>query len=339
MAAMAGALLLAGCVRQLDLAPKADDKIIGFSAGSRLLRDDATKGGTPKDGTTFSNGDSFFVYGTKVVSEARQQVFSGDEVSFDGTDWSYTPLRFWDSNASRYDFIAFSGPASNEGISFNIPAHIHADLSAMVTYDATGTQCDLMTACYHRSNGSTDPVDFEFKHMLSAVSVTIYNDSPVQDITLNSYRFRYLCTHATAYVEQGLSNPIIPEDWFSPSYNTNLVLGSATGSNLAHGGSHYPASASYDLMIPQELDLLGVYIPRLVLDYSYDPGTGSEHVVTAIRLQDIKVKNSEEEYITRWLPGVRYNYEIHIRVGGGIRVVVSTTDWEDVYAQTPGLAI
>jgi hypothetical protein len=338
MAAVAGALfLMEGCARQLDLAPKTDE-VIGFSAGSRLLRDDATKGGTPKEGTEFGSGDTFFVFGCKVVSDAHQQVFSGDEVSYDGSQWSYEPLRFWDSNASRYDFIAFSGPASNDGISFTIPAHIHADLSAMVTYDATGTQCDLMTACSHRSDGTVDPVELEFKHMLSAVSVTIYNDSPHQDITLNSYRFRYLCTRATAYVEQDLNTPIIPEDWFSPSYNSNLVLGSATGADLAHGGSHYPASASYDLMIPQELDQLGAYIPRLVVDYSFDPGTGEEHVTTPIRLQDIKAKNSEE-YITRWLPGVRYNYEVHIRVGGGIRVVVSTTDWEDVYAQTPGLAI
>ena len=334
-AAALGTLLLAGCLKTDRPAP--EQNAICFQAGSLLLRDDATKSGIPKE--TFTNGDKFFVYGTKVVDQERLPIFNGDAVRYTGTTiWDYSPVRLWDSHASRYDFIAFSGPDSNAGISCTIPNNIHANLSARVTYDATGTQCDLMAACYHRSDGTVTPVDFAFRHMLSAVSVVIYNDSPLQDITLNSYRFRYLCTRATAFVEQDINEPVIPEDWSSPSYNTNLVLGSSTGADLAHSGSCFPASAAYDLMIPQELDRLGAYIPRLVVDYSYDPGPGVENVVTTIRLQDIKVKNSEE-LITRWLPGVKYNYEIHIRVGGGIRVVVSTTDWEDVYAETPGLAI
>ena len=57
-----------------------------------------------------------------------------------------------------------------------------------------------------------------------------------------------------------------------------------------------------------------------------------------INLEEIHVKNSDS-YITSWEPGRKYIYEIHIRLGGGINVTVSVTDWETVPAETPGLTI
>lgn len=330
-------LCLAGCAARLGPVDNSDEAI-RFTAGSLLLRDDDTKGGTLKE--SFSN-DKFFVWGNKTVGGTKLELFNGQEVSTtNGTVWTYSPIKLWDNTATRYDFLAITGPNSNAGITCTPTGN---PLSASVSYNPTESQYDLMAASQYRNNGSTEPVNFLFKHMLSAVSIVIYNDSPSQDITLNSYKFRYLITRGSAIISQNASDVNVSEDWSSPSYNSSLVLGSTNDSpvSLLHGGSQYPASGSpiTDLMIPQELDRSGAYIPRLVLDYSYDPGTGTEDVVTPIRLQDIKVKNSEDEYITRWLPGRKYNYEIHIRVGGGIRITVTTTEWEDVYAETPGLTI
>ena len=45
------------------------------------------------------------------------------------------------------------------------------------------------------------------------------------------------------------------------------------------------------------------------------------------------------DYITEWTQGTRYHYDIHIRIGGGIRITVRATDWEIIYAETPGLTI
>ena len=362
MATAAGcALLLAGCsIRLDDPAPvraQLPDGAIGFSAGSALLLDDAlpTKSGTDLQ-SAFAVNDNFYVYGAKVVSAARYTVFNGQSVGLTslGADvsdpaddvWEYSPVRFWDSNASQYDFVAISGPASSAGITSDPTAPGH--LRANVSFDATSNPCDLMAAGNQRTDGTVGPVHFEFNHILSAVRVTIINDSPSISVTVNSYGFRNISYRATGTVEQsgnGLA-AMGTSNWGTHSYTSNTILGHSTtpGTVLAKGGEFAMAADKWDLMVPQELAPYGDYIPQLMLDYEYDqvnPYTAQSehnHLVFPIRLEEITVKNSDE-LITSWLPGRKYNYEIHIRLGGGIIVNVAVTDWKEVPAETPGLTI
>lgn len=331
--------LLWGCSMQLER--PADPEAIGFSAGHSLLRDDATKSQLLKD--DFEEDDNFFVYASKTLPSARSAVFNGDAVSVDGSNnWDYAPHRFWDFNAERYDFLAFSGPSNSSTISCN-PAAGSA-LSAQVYYDPVDAQYDLMAACKRRIviSGQTDPVDLLFHHMLSAVSVVIINDSPSSvPITFYSYKFQNLCTQGTATVTQNDDTPVIPTVWDNMSYNTNLVLGEDRDGDLAiqGGGTRHSFDAN-DLMIPQDFGLSLTYIPRLVLDYSYKetPEADPTRIVTGVRLEEIKAVK-DDQYITRWLPGVRYTYEVHIRMGGGLRVSVTEAPWEEVHAETPGVTI
>lgn len=332
MAAVACTLsFLVGCTLQLD---PAEEGVISFTAGSPLLRDDATKAGVPKD--AFGNGDSFFVWGAETISQSHLPIFTGQSVSYNGTVWSYSPIRFWDSNASQYDFLALSGPSSASSVTCT-PSSL--PLQASITYRPTSSQYDLMAACAERTDGSTSPVNMNFHHMLSAVSVVVYNDSPIQSITINSYKFKNLCIQAMLTVEQDVNTPQL--GWVNPSYDSNMVLGN-DGSAVLVGGEtqHYPTTTVTDFMIPQVLDPLGSSAPALVLNYTYQAAGDPEptDIVTQIRLQDIKILGSDEA-ITSWQSGVKYNYEIHIRLGGGIRVHVITTEWEVVDAETPGLMI
>lgn len=325
--------LLAGCTARLD---PAEEKVISFHAGNALLRDDAnTKGGTLK--TAFEENDLFFVWGAKTISQSHSPIFIGQGVSYNGTVWTYSPLCFWDSNTNRYDFLAISGPSSASNVTCT-PSSL--PLQASLTYSPTSSQYDLMAACTERSDGSTSPVNLDFHHLLSAVSVVVYNDSPSQSITLNSYKFKNLCTQATLTLEQDGNTP--QSGWGSFSYDSNMVLGDDPNPDaaLASGGTYYPTSTVTDFMIPQALNLVGSALPTLVIDYTYQEAGDPEptNVVTQIRLQDIKILGSDEA-ITLWQSGVRYNYEIHIRMGGGIRVHVITTEWEVVDAETPGLMI
>lgn len=338
-AALACYSLIWGCSMQLDR--PAEPEAIGFSAGQSLLREDATKSDLLKD--DFLEDDFFFVYASKTISSKRSAVFRGDAVSVDGSNhWDYAPHRFWDFNSERYDFLAFSGPSNSSTISCN-PAAGSA-LSAQVYYDPVDAQYDLMAACKRRivTSGQTDPVDLLFYHMLSAVSVIIINDSPsAVPITLNSYKFQNLCTQGTATVSQNDDTPVIPGVWNDMSYNTNLVLGYDFGGNvIVNGGGTRVPSPRADLMIPQEFGLSLTYIPRLVLDYSYkeNPDAEPTRVVTGIRLEEIKAV-ADDQYIVKWLPGVRYTYEVHIRMGGGLRVSVTEAPWEEIHAETPGVSI
>ena len=75
----------------------------------------------------------FCVYGTKTVGGTRYEVFSGDWVENILTGWTYSPIRFWDSNASSYEFLGVSGPQT-------ILFENNAPLTAKVTYNPTVSQ-------------------------------------------------------------------------------------------------------------------------------------------------------------------------------------------------------
>ena len=364
IAAAACTLFLAGCARTLG--PVESDGAIRFTAGSPLLRDDATKAGVPKD--AFGNGDSFFVWGAKTISTTRHTVFSGVQVTLDTQDddnplndvWDYDNHRFWDSNASQYDFIAVSGPAS--AATTDCTPSNAGRLEADVSYSPLAEQYDLMAACYQRSPVTTDRIDFQFQHILSAVSVQIINDSPTLPVTLNYYGFKFIATSGTCQLRQSGSSlaTVTMGSWMSlGGFSSDILLGMkgltpavspatlVTPSQADYEDpadpenplyNFYPTSTVTDLMIPQDLDPVSGSVPQLAIEYVYDDGV-SHTVPTTIPLREIKNRGSESSYITSWQPGKKYHYEIHIRLGGGIRVTVTTTDWDVVNAETPGLAI
>ena len=362
---------LAGCTRLQTPGPTSDG-VIGFNAGSALLRDDAsiTKAGSVLK-TAFNravedvgaeNADNFFVYGSKTVSSSRSTVFSGQKVSLQslGVDdddpqddtWDYRDHRFWDTNATQYDFVAISGISSNEDVSCS-PSD-DGPIKAIVKYDTEQGQADILAAGAQRTKPnqgviSFDAVNFMFNHIVSAVAVTIYNDSPSIPIKLNYYAFRNIAIKGYGKVEQnrnGLAT-MGTSKWENLTYSPNEVFGTIDESpvTIAPQKQHY--SAGWDLMVPQSLATYSTYTPQLRIDYQYekeDPNDPqgdpiSVHPdVTTLRLENIKIKGSDE-YINQWLPGRKYNYEIHIRLGGGIFVNVSVTDWQDIPAETPGLTI
>ena len=103
-AAMAGALLLAGCTARLDPVEKQGGKTpVSFSAGSSLLRDDspATKAEAYPAGTSFG----VFAYkGSNVAPNFMYNV----EVTHDGTSYTYSPIRFWPAVTEKLTFWAYS---------------------------------------------------------------------------------------------------------------------------------------------------------------------------------------------------------------------------------------
>ncbi len=356
--AVFGILLLAGCSKTFGPVP-GHDGAIRFGTGSMLLMDDArqrslTRAAEFKD--AFGMNDQFLVWGSKTISGSKYAVFTGQSVSLtslgandtDPTDdvWEYSPLRFWDSNASRYDFLAVSGASSSGDVICSPAASGH--LTATVTHNVLQSQSDLMAAGGQRTGGSTEKVDFAFEHILSAVSVVIYNDSPLISVTLNSCKFRNVCVLAMGVVElEGNSlAEMTSSDWTAVAYESNHIMGFAiNGGTTMTRKTHYPTTEVWDLMIPQSLAPYQTHTPQLFLDYEYDqenPVSGlveHNHQRFPINLEDILVKNTTESYITSWEPGKKYNYEIHIRLGGGVNVNVSVTDWEEVLAETPGITL
>ena len=357
-AAVFGILLSAGCSKTIDLTPE-EGSAIRFGAGSMLLNDDAPQRSLTRAAEfkgAFGMNDQFLVWGSKTISGNKYSVFTGQTVSLTGLGandadpsddvWEYSPLRFWDSNATRYDFLAVSGASSTGNIICNPAASGH--LTATVTHNVTLSQSDLLAAGGQRTGGSTAKVDLAFQHVLSAVSVVIYNDSPLISVKLNSCKFRNLCVQASGVVQQDGNSlaEMTSSHWTPVSYDPSLIMGYSIdgGANMA-ARTHYPAEEIWDFMIPQSLVPYLSYTPQLYLDYEYDqanPITDEiehNHPQFPIDLEEILVKNSSGSYITSWEPGKKYSYEIHIRLGGGVNVNVSVTDWEEILAETPGITL
>lgn len=327
-AALAGALLAGGCVK--TFVPSEQEDTICFRAQSLLLQDDApTKAAAPLE-------NSFKVFGKRNNSFT---VFSGDSVSPSGSGtWTYSPLRFWlwERMTDYYDFVGVSPvSAASTAAAFDPDAPA---MTVKVPYDATATGYDLVMSAVRRLASETQPrrtVELEFYHMLSKVEIVVENtsDDP-QALTVDSFHFEKLVTSAKAkatFNTQGQGDL----SWSDP-IRSGASLGSASPDEEIDAGDDYSCGTVY--MIPQRLDVNPGNKPKLVLNYSYTiPGESEEHKSVDIDLDQITLSNGNA--ITRWDRGVHYTYTIRIRIGGDVQVILTTTEWDVTYAETPGLLI
>ena len=406
------ALLLAGCSMTLDDPALAG--AVSFSAGSALLRDDATRGGILKTGTSFETNDTFVAWAWHSAAQQNLSFGTVTPVTLGaGGLWDYAPHQFWNwkGEGDYYDFLAIY-PA---GKPVTHPASTLAqpNVKATVTYDATSDQYDLMAAGYRRNDRTITTVPLTFNHMLSAVSIDVTNASGSMDnvghpltVTLKSCKFVHLQTSASvtvtfngttldvqrpgnrsttpvlgptlssgiavppgmSYMTERLSSwvqgnitwvsmdPDLDDDveihdmacqvytehlwgrdlseiitWIENDSNT-LLENETQISALAE---QIHNAEEWDLMIPQNLNPSGELPP--VLRVVFNKG-GEDDVTEDLNLKDILSVDSNVP-ITEWRAGVKYHYQIELRIGVGIVVTVKTTPWEVVEAETPGLMI
>jgi len=328
----AAALLAGGCVK--SYVEQGGGDAIGFRAGSMLLQDDADY---PTKASTMEA--DFRVFGRR---NATNLVFNGDVVTYSAGAWTYSPLRFWwwDHASDYYDFVG-AAPVSNTAA-----AALQGDAeitTVKVPYNASSDSYDLVMAATRILGTAPNPrapVELEFNHMLSKVSVVVENtsDSP-QALHLDNYYFRRLVTSGNAKASfNDLNQGVL--SW-SDIVRANINLGSVSpDTDIAAAGSYPGASA---MMIPQRLDTSpgGAGKPQLVVNYRYTPvGESVEETKMAeIDLDTITRTPGGSDAIVLWEKGVHYTYTIRIRIGGDVRVNIVTTEWDVDYAETPGLLI
>jgi len=326
-------LLLAGCAARLD--PAQPEAEISFSAGSLLLRDDAdTKSGTPKTGTTFEANDAIAVYGWHNAASELITFGTTTPVTLGSNgQWTYSPIESWQwsGTSDYYDFVAIYPYSCS-------PTATSSPLTVSVDYDPVTTQYDLMTASKRRLSTETDPcatVPLEFSHRLAAVMVKVTNDDGGQTFRLDACHYRSIIVDATA--TSVFSNGSFKFSWGNNTRSSMDLLGSAPAVDLTAGNS---TELDYDLMIPQDLNVLGS-TPSLVLTYTPKSGdTYGDAITSVVPLSSITDKiDNTGDVIETWEEGVIYTYDITIRIGGGVIVNVITTPWEEVEAETPGIMI
>ena len=328
--------------------PETDDSqaAIGFIPGAMLLNDDAgTKAAVFKEGD-FQNDDIIAVFGRHHGINDPTDIFVNTPVQNKGEDyWVYSPLKHWNwlSEGDYYDFLSVY-PSGKGTARMDIPGNLailtHYDLS-----DSDNNNYDLMYALYRRHYSRVDePVPLNFHHTLSAVRVVFENDSNNQDITVNSYEFTHMVISADAKATMdGIGNPEVT--WIDAIHSADAIRQVTPGALLK--GKKYSGEHSYtgpfDFFIPTALDATSdgsadeSKMPHLHISYT----SGQTQQEADILLKSISRNplNGDHTPVEVWEPGVRYTYNINIRMDGGVQIIVVTTEWDNIYAETPGVMI
>ncbi|MBP5571445.1 MAG: fimbrillin family protein [Bacteroidales bacterium] len=196
------AIALVACSKEFDTNKSASNgTAIGFNTWAEQL----TKARTPGT-STFTDGDDFAVYGYKDKSTpAPATVFDDVVVSTtDGSTWSYTTLRFWDSTYDSYTFFAISpaaiGTAANgEESSTNVNPQTGAFVTRAITF--AGDDNDILVADkktvlktdtpVNFGNGSLayGPVALVFNHVAALVDFKVKKASSLANATVTVSEF------------------------------------------------------------------------------------------------------------------------------------------------------
>lgn len=293
---IAGALLLTACADQQSREPQLDTAAIGFATS-------VTRSATgPVSG--FAAGDSFDVWAQMVMmtdaggsplTGTPVTVFSEEPVTTaDGTVWSYVNTKYWE--VADYAFAAiFPAEVDGASVAFDTSGN---PVFKIDNYNATANY-DLMTASQTASyRGTASPVQFQFEHLLSRVSIAGRAENG--NVTINSITL-------TGVSESG--------SYDSASGWSGLAAGNGfTASNIQLNGTTADVIGN-KLMIPQPVGGMEVSV-------NYKPDGASASLSATYELP-------VTEFVSSWEPGRSYRYTFVVY---GNRIIFdkpTVTAWDD----------
>lgn len=292
---IAGALLLTACADQQSREPQLDTAAIGFATS-------VTRSATgPVSG--FAAGDSFDVWAQMVMTDAGGSPLTGTPVTVfseepvttaDGTVWSYVNTKYWE--VADYAFAAiFPAEVDGASVAFDTSGN---PVFKIDSYNATANY-DLMTASQTASyRGTASPVQFQFEHLLSRVSIAGRAENG--NVTINSITL-------TGVSESG--------SYDSASGWSGLAAGNGfTASNIQLNGTTADVIGN-KLMIPQPVGGMEVSV-------NYKPDGASASLSATYELP-------VTEFVSSWEPGRSYRYTFVVY---GNRIIFdkpTVTAWDD----------
>lgn len=303
-------------------------------------------------------GNTFGVIGYKNATANNVKVFGertgeteGVKVTF-GTDWTYSPLRYWDKTASSYNFYAYAPHSDNFTGTVALASNASNAFSISGFKQATTqpAMIDLMTDLTSKAtvnSASTNPlgvndVEFTFTHILSNINLIMavsgdlkadYSDNPVtvKSVTIGEIKMDGEYGYNDGYKWSLTSPQTTAATTFSAlqEKETNTaVFGSdelkAIGQNSA---SNLPDEKIGTTPVPGLTNLL--FVPQAV-DASYaitiKYEIADEEFNKTINLSEFK-NNSES--LATWAPGNKYNYVLVIGPTPILFDIKEISEWGD----------
>lgn len=302
----AGALVLAGCSQDILVEnngnnPQADSNAIEFGMA---MTDAATKA-SKETGNSFVTGDAFAVDAFQKSTVGTSRLFDAQTVTYDGKDWKYNPVRYWDKN-STYDFYAFY-PTSVDHV-FDADSRYYSVSNFTVANDPKD-QVDVMIAQQKKDVKPFNTVDYNFNHILSNVNFYMkaagdLNLYKITSIEIQSFDVTGLKSKGS-FTQTGWdsTNGMVVGTWTVDDesvYDFPVASGQSTTTTLV------PLSTDM-LMMPQTIDEDAVVDVTYKLNYA--DGTSASFSRSAKFANVVGKKNKTEDVtIANWESKNRYNY-------------------------------
>jgi len=329
----AAALTLASCAKTYELQETAQSQI-GFNTWNDAM--------TKAAKTDFVANDEFDVFGYKWNNASdKATVFDGVDVKYDGSDWNYSPLRFWDNNYASYTFFA----AYPKDQLTTAPAQTGLFVSNELTYNGSNEvllvaqKKDVAKAAYGND------VQLKFKHVGSLVDIKVkkHTDIAAAKVEVTSIALSGIKTTGAFTVSEydGDNNPV--GTWAATSAVNDATVApylSNSTVTLAKNAGVGTANASNLLtnlvLMPQSLAKDGG--PQITISYKIITGEGAtEDTITFTDKSfffgqfdksdpDPTDKDNTDPRISAWMPGVHYTYYITINANA-ITFTASIDTW------------
>ena len=196
----AAAALFAACAENDTIKEVNEDVAIGFD-GKYVNK--ATRAEI-NEAWFQTSGKHFGVYGYK---GATFQLFNNEDVSWNGTDWVHTTVRFWDKNATDYNFYAHAPLAATHTFtdkkytftSIPVITEINTgdpDIVVATPITAMGYGSCTQTSADGHGEGH---VEFDFNHILSKLAFKVKTSVPATsaEITVTEVKLDFPTGTAT----------------------------------------------------------------------------------------------------------------------------------------------
>lgn len=319
-------------------------KSIGFTSWNDQM--------TKADKSAFVIGDKFKVFGYKHNGATdANTVFNGVVVEKTGdSEWTYSPIRFWDNNFSDYTFFAIypenilatGDYAQNGGFTTDV-----------LEYDGVN-EATLVAKKKHVEKGTGYPasVNMVFVHAASKVDIKVKKHNEIVDtkltvnsIALNNIQEKGIMTVAN-YDDANDGKPSISWAVASPNQvnaGTDAAYKNTTATVLAAGTGNTTATAASLIngliAMPQGFTS-GTDAQSITINYTITTGTtDSEDSINYEATFEIGKfdssdpnpddKDNTTPFIGAWEAGVHYTYYITINASNKITFTASIEDWAE----------
>ena len=353
------AITLASCSKIYDATPvNTDPTPIGFGAWTEVLTKAARVPGTSTFTASGYQENDLAVYGYKHrASGAPTDVTVFDDVvvsTTNGTTWTYSPKRFWDTGYDSYIFYAVSPAAV--GTEGTVDPQTGEITSASITF--AGNNNDILVADKKTVLKTDTPVNFGngsvaygavnlvFNHIASLVDLKVKKSTDLNDATvavtaiaLENINKVNNFTVSDAYTS---THPVVNWNNGFTASGSNTGTYSNTGENkgvndVATLPANVTSDAAGDFLInnlvamPQTFRSAGDYIQRVKISYTVTVAGSGTNTYTDITIplhtfDGTNDTDNTADFKSEWEAGKHITYYITINARA-IEFTASISDW------------